>query len=150
MRRQLGRGTALPLFPVWRHHDFMTTRGWRRLGWGIFAAALIGLAVYMVAVGWNRASLIAGVASFFLAATGLAVTLAARPPAASDERVRIATVMRDVTAGGVIQDVVAPSAGQVVEEMTCVTSRDKPAEQRVRVAGQQHADEDRTSGAGDD
>jgi hypothetical protein len=123
---------------AWVHDDFMELRRRRRLGLGIMAAALIGLAAYMLAAGWYQSGLIATVGSFFVGIVGLAVM--AMPVSTSQGgRVRSRTVMRDVTGAGVQQDITTPSAAQVLLEMTRVISRDKPVQQQVHVADQQPA-----------
>lgn len=72
---------ALSPGPTFRHHVFMTTRVWGRAGWTVFGATVAGIAAYMVSVGWNQASLIAGVVGFFVAVAGLALAVATHSPA---------------------------------------------------------------------
>ena len=93
----------------------MTTRAWRRVGWGFFVTAVVVVAVYMVSVGWNKASLIAGVGGFFLAIAGLAV--AVRPPA-SRERGGVQMIMRNVRAGATAAERAdVPAGTPVLAEM---------------------------------
>jgi hypothetical protein len=61
-----------------RNDGVMMPHGWGRIGWAVFAAALVGLTGYMISVGWNQANLIAGVAGFFVAVAGLALAVAGR------------------------------------------------------------------------
>jgi hypothetical protein len=112
---------------------FMAARGRGRIGWGIFAAALAGLAAYMMTVGWNQASLIAGVVGFFVAAIGLAVPLAGRSPKSPEKHVQFKQVMRDVKGAAVGQEAEVTPGYDGSQEMTHVRSSDGAVRQRIRL-----------------
>jgi hypothetical protein len=132
----------------WRHDVFMAARGWRRLGWVIFAAALAGLAAYMMTVGWSQASLIAEVTGLFIAVIGLAIPLAKRSPKSSEKRVQFKQVMRNVKGAAVDQDAEVNSGYHGLQEMTHARSSDGAVRQRIRFT-QPHARDRRRAGSHD-
>jgi uncharacterized protein (DUF58 family) len=99
----------------------MTARVWRRVGWGFSFAAVVGIAAYMLMVGWGRASLIAGVGAFFVAIAGLAVAVR---PAASRGQGGVQMRIRNARAEGIItQEADAPAGILVQAEIDDVTAR---------------------------
>ncbi len=100
----------------------------------LVAVALIGIAAYMIVVGWNQATAIATIGAFFLAAIGVAVAVADRRSEGSEVRGGVTMRKRKVDAGG--------SVGQVADvrpddkaslDMSQVTARSGDVEQRARV-----------------
>lgn len=111
----------LPWRPTLRHHKGMSAGVWRRIGWGFFIAAVVGIAAYMASVGWNKANLIAGIGAFFVAVAGLA--LAVRPPVPS-ERGGVHMRMRKVRAGNTAAERAdVPAGTPVLAEMHKVSGR---------------------------
>lgn len=128
----------------------MTARGRVRVGWGMFAAALAGLAAYMASVGWNQANLIAGVAGFFVAAVGLALALAERRqptapqgPGHFDLRIDKARAGRDIG-----QEADVASGDDVSAHMARVSAREGSVLQRIRALAQPPAGRARRGGNG--
>lgn len=114
----------------------------------MFATALVGLVVYMAAVGLSRASLIAEVAGFFVALAGLTLAVADRysPWARRDDGQDMTDDRQDMT------DVVSVSGcvGQEAPEgtpqhMTRVTAW-HGVYQRIRSAAQPHSRSARQKG----
>ncbi len=80
-------------------HDDDPVSVWGRAGWALFAAAAIGLIVYMASVGLAKASLIATVAGLFVGAAGLVLELAA-PHSAVSPAPRAVQKAHNTHAGG--------------------------------------------------
>jgi hypothetical protein len=95
-----------------------------RIGFIVFVAAVVGLAVYMLSVGWSQASLIAEVAGFFVAVAGLALALAARHSTPSEKPGRSKQQMRNVVSGAnVLQEAHVSSGESVAQDMKEIRSR---------------------------
>lgn len=134
------------LVPRYRRDDgFMTARGWGRVGWVMFVAAVAGMTGYLVNVGWGRASAIAGVAGFFVGVAGLALALAARHSAGPRFRQR----MRHVHGGAVTMTARIAGDAVVVQDMGQVTARGGSVQQAVESDGRRPAVSKSTDGGGD-
>ena len=128
----------------------MTGRKRGRVGWGLFAAALAGLAAYMFTVGWNQANLIAGVAGFFVAAVGLALALTGRRQSTAPQgpghfelRIGRATAGRDIR-----QEAHVAAGDDLSADMARVSARDGSVLQRIRALARPPAGQARRGGDG--
>jgi hypothetical protein len=117
---------------------------WRRVGWGFFIAAVLGVTAYMASVGWSKANLVAGVGAFFVAIAGLA--LAVRPPVPGERRgvqMRMSKVRAGETAA---QRAEVPAGIPVLAEMHDVSGRDVWQRIRRPVRPAEAGDEDGRDG----
>lgn len=89
----------------------------------MFAAAVAGLAVYMISVGLREASLIAEIAGSFAALAGLALALAARHSPSPREGERDELKMSHVSGGDVVQQADASPGKSLSLRMAHVTAR---------------------------
>ena len=116
----------------------MAARWWGRVGWVLFAVAVVGAGVYMGVVGWSQATAIATIGAFVLAAIGLALAVADRRSAALRGRGDVTMRMRHVDVGGSAEQKVDLLPGdRASQDMARVNARAGNARQRARVVNWQ-------------
>lgn len=139
---------ALLLRQERRHDGGMAKRALRLLGWLVLAGALAALVAYMASVGWTQASLVAGVAGFFVAVAGLILAIAPRKPASLHERRQAIQQMRNVSAASAHQDAQVLPGENITQSMESITVRD--ARQRIRPSPRPIDDPAAPEGDGDE